>query len=105
MKILNFKQAADRSAWERKLKQNALRDEVLSPAVGRLQRFPPNTLTNIKHPWNFKERFSIRGWCPLHQSRWARLIVRADEDLHLTFDCSQGCTPDEVERFLNRSTQ
>src|SRR4051812_48936002 len=103
MKILNYKEGAERVAWLRELRSAAHRDDALIAATRRLCCFPPNTSNNIKHPWKLRERFSIRGWCPLHDGRWARLIVRADESGHLTFECNQGCLPDEVEQFLSVS--
>ena len=91
MKVVNDKEGAERIAWLSELQSAARRNDVLIAVTRRLRCFPPNTSINIKHPWKPSERFSIRAWCPLHDRRWARLIVTADEACELTFDCSAGC--------------
>jgi hypothetical protein len=100
MKVLNYKQAAWRIAQERKLELSASRDRVLSAVANRLLSIPPNTGSNMRRPWKLKEHFSVRAWCPLHDGRFERLIVRVDENCHVTYECFQGCTSDEVAAVL-----
>lgn len=100
MKVLSYKNAVDRIEWERWLKLSALKDNALSAAAQTLYDFKPNTPSNIKHPWKLSERYSLRAWCPRHDGRWAKLIVRANDAGHVTYDCTRGCTHEEVERFL-----
>jgi hypothetical protein len=100
MKVLSYKEAADRIVWGRRLKSFALRDDILSSVAHRLHDFAPNSPTNIKHPWKLNERFAMRAWCPLHDGRWARLIVRVDDDGHVTFDCAQGCEQVMIETTI-----
>lgn len=99
MKILSYRQAVDRIEWLRAIKQGALRDDALAAVTGRLLRFKPNTPLNIKCPWQL-DRFSLRAWCPLHDGRWVRLIVRADDDGHLTFHCDAGCGETQVRDHI-----
>jgi hypothetical protein len=101
MKVINYREAASRIEWRRMLELTALRHAVLSAVAAKLQRFEPNSPLNIKHPWKPREPFSIRAWCPLHDGRWARLIVRAAEDGQLTFECFRGCSQDDVERAID----
>lgn len=105
MKVLSYKLAADRIQWQRAMKLSKRRDDILSAVANRLRDFAPNTISNIKHPWKLNDRHSLRAWCPLHGGRWSKLIVRADEAGHVTFDCNQGCSSSEVERFINHSTR
>jgi len=96
MKVLNYKKAADRIECERWQRLSALRDNVLIAIAQRLRDFKPNTPLNIKHPWKLAERYSLRAWCPRHDGRWVKLIVRVDEDGQLTFDCDAGCSGQEI---------
>jgi hypothetical protein len=100
VKVLSYTRAVDRIEWERSLKLVALRDNILAAVAQRLRNFAPNSPTNIKHPWKLSEQFSIRAWCPLHDGRWARLIVRADEAGHVTFECSAGCCPQLIRDHI-----
>jgi hypothetical protein len=105
MNVVNYKEAAERIAWQREMKRARERDDALIAVTRRLRCFPPNTALNIKHPWKARERFSIRAWCPLHEGRWVRLIVRAGDGGQLTFECNQGCESDSVATFVNVSTR
>ena len=96
MKVRSYKKAVDQIEWERRLKLSALRDDVLIAVARRLRDFKPNSPSNIKHPWKLADRHSLRAWCPRHDGRWVRLIVRVDEDGQLTFDCDAGCSDQEV---------
>ena len=103
MKVLNFNDAADRIAWERSLKLGARRDDILSSVADRLHSFAPNTLRNIKHPLKPNDRFALRAWCPLHDGLWVRLIVRADDDGRLTFECAAGCSEKSIRDHIGLS--
>lgn len=100
MRVLNYKEAASRIAWQRDLRILALRNDLLAAVGSRLRSYAPNSPTNIKHPWKPNE-VAIRAWCPLHDGRWSRLIVRADDTGRLTFECFQGCSQEAIERSVN----
>lgn len=96
MTILSYRQGAERIAWHRERKLDALRDEVLTAIYRKLSHLEPNTALNIRHPWKLSQRHSIAGWCPLHNGRWVKLIIRAAEDVHVTFECAAGCSEQQV---------
>ena len=100
MRVVNYKEAASRIAWQRDLRIRALRNELLAAVASRLLSYAPNRPTNIKHPWKPNE-VAIRAWCPLHDGRWSRLIVRADDAGQLTFECFQGCSQDAIEQAID----
>lgn len=105
MSVVNFTYAAERIAWARALRLDALRRSILIAALSKLQQFKPNTVSNFKLPWKVREPSSARAWCPLHGGRWAKLIVRVGEDGHVSYECCQGCSHEEVSHFLNGRTQ
>lgn len=103
MRVVNYKDAASRIAWRRDLRIRALRNDLLAAVASRLRSYAPNSPRNIKHPWKPNE-VAIRAWCPLHDGRWSRLIVRADDGGQLTFECFQGCSQEAIERSINLRT-
>jgi hypothetical protein len=108
VRILSYKLAVDRIACERERRLSALRDEVLTAIYWKLSQFNPNHPGNIRHPW--KERHSLRAWCPRHNGRWVKLIVKAGEptgdiaesdgDGHVTFECDAGCNAQEIRDYI-----
>ena len=100
MKVLSYKRHAERIAWERKKTLDALCDEILTAIYWKLSRFKPNTALNIRHPWKLRDRRSLRGWCPRHDGMWVKLVVRADDDGHVTFECTAGCSEEQVREHI-----
>ncbi len=84
---------------------DAWRESILSAVISKLRQFKPNTISNIKQPWKLSERFTARAWCPLHDGRWAKLIVRVGEDGQVSYECGHGCSHDGVSQFLKGPTR
>ena len=99
MKLLSYSQGAEQIAWRRARRLDAIRDDALNAICWSLAKFKQNKPKNIKCPWKL-DRFSLRAWCPLHDGRWVRLIVRAGEDGHVTFHCDAGCSETQVRDHI-----
>jgi hypothetical protein len=100
MKLLSYRLGAERIAWDRARRLDAMRDAILTAVYRKLLPLKPNTALNIRHPWKLSERHAMRAWCPRHNGQWVKLIVRADEDGHVAFECAAGCSQKQVRAYI-----